>query len=97
LEKISPRGAVEDDGEIKMTLKGRDFFPVSSVCFSGCRVPTTFVSQSELSATIPSHLIRTGTMSVFVINPKPHEFPDIGGTSNSVPFIVKFARLARTS
>ena len=97
LEEISPRGSVEDSGEIELTLKGRDFFPVSCVCFGGCRVPTTFVSQSELSARIPSHLNRTGTMAVFVINPNPHEFPDIGGTSNSVPFIVKFARPARAS
>ncbi|MEE9568040.1 MAG: IPT/TIG domain-containing protein, partial [Candidatus Binatia bacterium] len=87
----------EGGGEIELTLKGRDFFPVSSVCFGGCRVPTTFVSQRELRATIPSYLVRAGTLPVCVINPKPHEFPDMGGTSNSAAFIVKFARLARAS
>ena len=97
LEEISPGVTVEDGGEMKLVLKGKDFFQVSSVCFGGCRVPTTFVSQRELRATIPSYLVRAGTLPVCVINSKPHEFPDRGGTSNSVAFIVRFARLARAS
>ncbi|MFQ5802751.1 MAG: amidohydrolase family protein [Candidatus Methylomirabilales bacterium] len=91
LEEISPRVAVENSSEIKLVLKGRDFFPVSSVSFGGSRVPTSFISQKELTATIPSHLVRVGTIPVSVMNPKPHEFPDRGGTSNALAFIVKFA------
>jgi hypothetical protein len=95
LEEISPRVAVEDSGEMKLVLRGKDFFPVSSVCFGGNRVPTNFVSQEELTATIPSHLLKVGTVPVSVNNPKPHEFLDRGGTSNALAFIVKFAGLAR--
>ncbi len=91
LEKISPRVAVEDGGEIELNLIGQGFFPVSSVCLGGCRILTNFVSQKELVATIPSHLLKVGNFSVSVVNPKPHEFRDRGGTSNSLAFMVKFA------
>ncbi|MFQ5852558.1 MAG: amidohydrolase family protein [Candidatus Binatia bacterium] len=97
LEGISPGVAVENSGEIKMALKGRDFFPASSVCFGGYRVPTDFVTQQELTATIPAHLVRVGTIPVSVINPKPHVFADRGGTSNALAFIVRFSRLSRAA
>jgi hypothetical protein len=90
LEKISPRVAVEDGGEIELNLIGQGFFPVSSVCLGGCRLPTNFVSQKELVVTIPSHLLKVGNFPVSVVNPKPHEFRDLGGTSNPIAFIVKF-------
>ncbi|MFQ5540201.1 MAG: amidohydrolase family protein [Candidatus Binatia bacterium] len=95
LEEISPRVAVEDGGEIEMIIKGDGFFPVSSVCFGGCRIPTNFVSQNELVATIPSHLLKVGHVPVSVVNPKPHEFRDRGGTSNPLAFLVKFGNTPR--
>jgi len=90
LEEIFPSVAVGDSGEMELVLKGKDFFPVSSVWFGGYRIPTNFVSQKELVATVPSYLVKVGTISVFVSNPKPHGFPDAGGNSNGLAFIVKF-------
>jgi imidazolonepropionase-like amidohydrolase len=92
LEKVSPRAITEADGETELILKGKDFFPGSIVCFGTSFLPTRFVSQEELAAMIPSHLVRVGTFPVVVINPKPREFPDRGGVSNALPLIVGFAR-----
>ena len=92
LEEVSPGVVVENCGGVELSLKGKNFFPATSVCFGAGRVPAKFGSQVELTARVPSHLIKTGTIPVCVVNPKPHEFVDRGGTSNVLPFIVKFAR-----
>jgi len=42
---------------------------------------------------LPSYLVRVGTLPIDVVNPKPNEFPG-KRISNSLPVIVKFARLA---
>lgn len=95
LDRVSPQAASEGEGDIELTLRGKDFFPDSVVCFGGSPVPTRFLSQTELAATVPSHLVKVGTIPLAIINPKPHEFPDKGATSNAVPFMVRFARAAR--
>jgi imidazolonepropionase-like amidohydrolase len=95
LDSVSPRWACETDAEQELALRGSNFFPVSVVCFGGSPVATKFLSQSELAATVPSHLLRVGTIPVSVVNPKPHEFSDKGATSNTVPLIVKFAKPAQ--
>lgn len=94
LEEVSPKVGCEGDRKIELTLKGSDFFPSSCVCFGGSSIPTRFISQSQLAATVPSHLLRVCTTPVTVVNPKPREFPDRGGTSNALPFIVKFSPVA---
>jgi hypothetical protein len=70
---------------------------VSLVYFGGAPIPSTFVSQTELRATIPAHLLRVGTIRVSVVNPKPHEFTDLGATSNTLPFMVKFRNPAKSA
>jgi hypothetical protein len=90
LDSMAPRIGSEGEGDIPLVVKGRNFFPFSIVYFGGVPIPCTFVSQTELRATIPSHLLRVGTMRVSVINPKPHEFTDQGATSNALPFMVGF-------
>jgi imidazolonepropionase-like amidohydrolase len=95
LDVVSPKWAFATDPRLDLTLEGSDFFPVSVVCFGGNPVPTKFVSQKELRATVPSYLLGVGTIAVSVVNPKPHEFCDKGGTSNPAPVIVKFAAAAR--
>ncbi len=95
LDKVSPRCACETDAPLDLVLRGNNFFPDSVVCFGASPVATKFVSQSELCAMVPSHLLRVGTIPVTVVNPKPHEFWDKGGTSNAIPVIVKFAPAAR--
>ena len=95
LDKVSPQAAFEREGDIELTLRGKDFFPDSVVRFGGSPVAARFLSQKELVATLPSHLLRVGTIPLSIVNPKPHEFPDRGAASNAVPFIVKFARGAQ--
>lgn len=95
LDKISPSIACEGDAGMEPVLKGKDFFPVSVVFFGKSPVVTHFVSQSEITATIPSHLFRVGTIPVSVVNPRPTEWSEGGGTSNALPFIVRFPKLPR--
>ena len=95
LDSMTPRVGDEDDDDAPIVLKGKNFFPVSVVYFGGAPIPSTFISQTELRATIPAHLLRVGTIRVSVVNPKPHEFTDLGATSNSSPFMVKFRNPAK--
>jgi hypothetical protein len=60
-------------------------------------VATRFISQTELTALVPSYLIKVGVIPVTVVNQKPHETPDRGGTSNDLPFIVKFSAGGQTT
>ena len=93
LEEVSPKVAGERAGDTEMVVRGKDFFPGSLVAFGGNILSTRFVSQKELKALIPSHLLHVGTIPVSVINPKPNEFPG-KRISNSLPVIVKFSRPA---
>jgi len=95
LEKISRQVAVEGEADIQLAITGKDFFPQSVLYFGANPVPTRFTSQTELSATIPSYLLKVGTIPVSIVNPKPHEFLTLGATSNKVPFLVRFAKLAQ--
>jgi imidazolonepropionase-like amidohydrolase len=97
LEEISPKVATQSDRQVTVVLRGRDFFPGSVVTFGGERISTRFVSQKEFTAVIPPHLLKVGTICVAVVNPKPYEFPDRGGTSNTLPFIVRFSKLAEAA
>lgn len=90
LDTIAPRVGTEDDSDITLVVKGTNFFPVSVVYFAGAPIPSTFVNQTEMRATIPSYLVRVGTMRISVVNPKPHEFTDQGATSNALPFMIRF-------
>ncbi len=91
LDSLSRRAAYENESDVSLVLKGKDFFPGSVVCVGGVAIPSDFVNQNELNATIPSYLLRVGTLPISVVNPKPYEWTDRGGTSNSVPLIVRFA------
>jgi hypothetical protein len=62
LDKISRQVAGERDGDLELTLSGKDFFPESVVRFGGSPVPTRFLSQNAVAATVPSHLLKVGTI-----------------------------------
>lgn len=95
LDQISRHVAFESDGAMELALSGEDFFPESVVRFGDSPVPTRFLSQNAVTATIPTHLLKVGTIPISVVNPKPHEFADKGATSNAVNFIVRFAPAGR--
>jgi imidazolonepropionase-like amidohydrolase len=90
VERISPIVGSETDAEFVLTLKGKGFYPTSVVNFGSIPVPTRYVSPMELAARVPAQLLRPGTVSVSVVNPKPYQIRHRGGTSNPVSFIVKF-------
>jgi len=92
LERVSCQLAVEGEGDIDLAITGKDFFPESVLHFGTSPVSTQFISQSELRATIPTYLLKVGTVSLSIVNPKPHEFLNLGGTSNTVPFLVRFSQ-----
>lgn len=95
IEEVSPRVLTQGDEDIELTLKGKNFFPHSYVRFGGSTISTLFLSQEKLAARLPSHLVRPGTFSVVVINPRPREFPDRENASNSLHLIVRFAKVPR--
>jgi len=70
-DAIAPGGA-----GFTLTVNGTGFVASSVVDWNGSALATTFVSSSQLTATVPSSAIATaGTASVTVVNPS-------GGTSN---------------
>ncbi len=95
LNTITPRIGAEGDSDTPVLLRGTNFFPLSVVCFAGEPIPSQFVDQTELHATIPGYLLRVGTMRISVTNPKPHEFTGEGATSNTLPFMVGFKNPAK--
>lgn len=67
-----------------LTVNGSGFVSNATVNWNGTVLPTTFVNQGQLTATVPAANIASNqTVSVTVTNPAPG-----GGTSNSVPFTV---------
>src|SRR5206468_1650650 len=61
-----------------------NFMSGSTVKWNTTALTTTFVSSTQLTATVPAALIATaGTASVTVVNPNP-----CGATSNAVSFTI---------
>jgi len=86
LSRISPRIARQGDGAVKLELIGAKFTPQSLVRFDTTDLPTVFVSDSRLTATLDGALLRNvGTYAVTVVNPGSG-----GGTSNVQAFVVNF-------
>ncbi len=81
---ISPSSKIVGDATFTLTVNGTNFIAGSVVNFNGSARTTTFVSATQLTASIPaSDLLVTGTSSITVFNPTPG-----GGTSNSQTFSV---------
>ncbi len=72
---ISPSNASPGGSSFTMTATGTNFIPASGgqcgseICFNHRLQPTTFVSSTELTATIPAALIAEGgTVPVFIVS-----------------------------
>ncbi|MBI5214479.1 MAG: hypothetical protein HY960_01865, partial [Ignavibacteriae bacterium] len=86
---ISPSSKNSGDGAFTLTVNGTNFVAASVVRFNGSDRTTTFVSSSQLTATIPAtDLITAGTYPITVFSPTPG-----GGTSNSQTFTVNSGTL----
>ena len=81
---ISPASAIAGGPQFTLTVNGTNFVSGSTVKWNGIALTTTYVSATQLTATVPAALIATaGTASVTVVNPSPG-----GGTSNAVTFTI---------
>ncbi len=84
LTSISPMTATPGGAAFTLTLTGSNFNASSAVFFNGNARATTFVSSTQLTASIlASDIATAGTDSVIVNNPFPG-----GGTSASATFTV---------
>jgi hypothetical protein len=81
---LSPSTAAVGSAQFTLTVTGSGFVSGSTVRWAGSSRPTTFVSATQLRATISaSDVSSMGTRQVSVVNPSPG-----GGTSNELTFTV---------
>src|SRR5438094_1645396 len=81
---INPTCATAGGAQFTLTVNGTNFVSTSTVKWNGNTLGTTFVSSTQLTATVTAALIATaGTASVTVVNPSPG-----GGTSNAQTFTI---------
>ena len=84
ITSIVPPSATAGGGEVTLTVNGSGFVNGAVVRWNGSARPTAFVSDTELTATIPAADIATaGTASVTVFNPAPG-----GGESSALTFTI---------
>lgn len=81
---ISPNSGVAGGAGFTLTVNGANFVTASVVNFGGTQETTTFISATQLTASIPaSSLSIPGDAAVTVLNPSTS-----GGLSNTVNFAI---------
>jgi YVTN family beta-propeller protein len=81
---ISPNTVTAGGAAFTLTINGTNFVAASTVSFGGVAAPATFVSSTQLTASIPAAaILSAGTVTVNVTNPVPG-----GGTSNGLNFAI---------
>jgi len=89
LTSIAPDSVIAGSPDLTLTLNGDNFVKTSVVNFNSQAVVSTYISKTQLQATIPATAITTpGTYPVKVTNPTPG-----GGESAPLSFIVRPAAL----
>jgi subtilisin len=84
LTSINPGSAPTGGAAFTLVATGNNFVAASVVRWNGADRPTTFVSSTQLSASIPAtDLAVSGTAQVTVFSPAPG-----GGTSSALPFTI---------
>ncbi len=84
LYSISPTAGTAGDSSTTLTVGGADFTGQAVVYWDATALATTYVSSTQLTATIPSSLlVNTGTFSITVMTPGPG-----GGASTSLTFTI---------
>ena len=93
IQSINPTAAFVGSAALSMTVTGSGFVNGSTVLFNGTTLATTFMSASQLSATVPaSSLGAAGDFPVAVSNPPPG-----GGVTAPVVFRVQYPAPQSTS
>src|SRR5438874_5611346 len=81
---ISPTCIAAGSADFILTVNGTNFVSTSTVNWNGAPLATSFVSSTQLAATVPASLVATaGTASITVVNPSPG-----GGTSSAQTFTI---------
>lgn len=84
LTTLSPLSVEVGASATPLTITGAELVPGATIVFGGASLPTTFVSSTSLSATIPASALATsGSVPVTLVNPSPG-----GGTSTAIAFTV---------
>jgi hypothetical protein len=84
LTSISPASAAAGSGPVTITATGTNFVSASAIQVNGANRSTTFVSSTQLTATLTtSDVAVAGSLSIAVNTPLTG-----GGTSGSLPFTV---------
>ena len=84
ITSISPGFAIVGGPQFTLTVNGTNFANNSVVRWNDSDRVTTFVSATQLTATIPAtDIAAQGTANIKVFTPPPG-----GGTSNTVPFFI---------
>jgi hypothetical protein len=81
---LVPDNALANSGAFDLTVNGTNFIDGSEVYWKGVARPTTYISSTQVLASIPATDLETaGPISVTVVNPLPG-----GGASNPQTFTV---------
>jgi uncharacterized protein YdgA (DUF945 family) len=84
ISSLSPSSAIAGSAAFTLTVNGTNFVSSSTIQWNGSNRTTTFVSSTQLTATIPASDIATvGSANVTVVNPSPG-----GGMSSALSFII---------
>jgi len=84
LSSLSPNSATAGAAGATVTLTGAKFVSASVVQWNGVALPTTYLSGTKLTATVPANdLTKAGTFNVTVVNGAPG-----GGVSKAATFTV---------
>jgi hypothetical protein len=81
---ISPDSASSGAAPTSVTVTGSEFYPASQITFNGAPAATTYLSPTQVRATLSAAQIAApGAIAVRVVNPAPG-----GGTSTGLTFQV---------
>ncbi len=82
---LSPVSSTPGGPDFTLTVNGSNFVSDARIRWDGSDRPTTFVSSSQLTASISgSDLVTPGTVAVTVFNPQPG-----GGISQPLTFAIE--------
>ncbi|HEY1576437.1 MAG TPA: hypothetical protein VGF82_05110 [Terracidiphilus sp.] len=82
LTSLNPNTSFNNVPPLSLTANGTGFVSASIIVWNGIALPTTFVSSTQLTTTVPAaDLTLVGTANVFVLNPD-------STVSNTLPFTI---------
>ncbi len=87
ISSLNPTSALTGTPQFTLTIDGTNFFAASTVKWNGSTRPTTYVSPTRITATIPAtDIVSQGTATVTVMTPAPG-----GGTSGNATFTINLS------